>query len=87
MTNQFRFCDVYAAGGQRRRIDEGWASDEFLTHLRVDTLLARWLVLPDTYLLDGAYFLRVNPRELARRLGRGLSDRKLPILVRTRKNH
>ncbi|MES2990353.1 MAG: hypothetical protein V4844_02945 [Pseudomonadota bacterium] len=83
--NSLRFSDVYAATGQRRRLAAGWSGDDFFAHLRLDTLLGRELVVPDTYILDGAYFLDSSPKDLAARLGRGVSNRALPLVVRTRK--
>jgi hypothetical protein len=84
--NLRRFSDVYSAAGQRERFDAGWSHDDFLAHLRVDALLAETIILPDTYLFDGAYFLDADPEDLRIRVGREITGRQLPIVVRTRRS-
>lgn len=83
--NSRRFSDVYSAAGQRTRLDSGWGHDDFLVHLRVDAVLAHTIVLPDTYVLDGAYLLETEPDDLRLRIGREVTGRQLPILVRSRR--
>lgn len=83
--NSRRFSSFYSAAAQRRQINAGWRSDDFLVHLRIDALLAQYIVLPDTYILDGAFFLDFGPEDLRERIGRGQHGRVSPLEVRTRR--
>lgn len=79
--------DVYSATGQRHRLgdeEHAWTMDDFLAQLRVDSLLSRTIIIPDTHLLDGGYFLRTDPVDLEKRIGRGIDNKQLPIEIRTR---
>ena len=84
--NERRFSDVYSAAGQRERRGNGWADEDFFLHLRIDALLAHTIVVPDTYVLDGAYLTGTSPQELLDGLGRGVARRELPLEVRARRS-
>jgi hypothetical protein len=69
-------------GAMRKSVD-AW-HDDFLGQIRFDTLLAGTLVIPDTYIFDGAYFLDTMPSELAASVGRGITHPQMPIEIRSR---
>jgi hypothetical protein len=81
------FADDYSSTGQRAWLegDRGtgpdfW-QDDYRGQLRFDSLLARTLVIPDSHVFDGVFFLESGPRELNAMLGRsGLGNHKAPAL-------
>jgi hypothetical protein len=77
---------AYSASNQRRVSDTDGAFfvDSLVAQLRIDSLIAETLVVPDTYLFDGRFFAAVEPNDLTSRVGRGVSEKHLPIEVRTR---
>lgn len=83
--NTLRFSDVYAASRQRKALDAGAPHARFLRDLRLDTLLSEQVVIPDTYLLDGGFFLQVTPDRLVSLLGRSGSGQKPALVIRCRK--
>lgn len=85
LNNTLRFSDVYAASKQRQAIDAGQPRDYFFRNLRLDTLLSKQVAIPDTYLLDGAFFLQVKPEEVRDRLGRSGSGQLAPLSLRCRR--
>jgi hypothetical protein len=80
------FADDYSSSGQiawkegRRGLGSTFWDQDFLGQLRFDTLVARTLVIPDSHVLDGPYFLRRSPRALAVELGRRSEDGETPML-------
>jgi hypothetical protein len=80
------FADDYSSSGQtawkegHRGLGSTFWDQDFLGQLRFDTLVARTLVIPDSHVLDGPYFLRCSPRALAVQLGRQSEDGETPIL-------
>lgn len=81
------FADDYSSTGQRAWLegDRGtgvaYWKDDYLGQLRFDSLLARTLVIPDSHVFDGAFFLERGPRELKSALGRsGLRDHEVPAI-------
>lgn len=84
--NSLRFSSIYSATSQRKLLGDGWLADDFLIHLRIDSLRSENIVLPDVYVLDGCYFLDKDPEDLRRLIGRGTTDRRLPIQLPTRRS-
>lgn len=91
------FADDYSGTGQsdwklgkRGTGGETWDSD-FLGQLRFDSLTSETLVIPDSHIFDGPYFIGVSPTELLKKLGRCAPDDDpvasavLPIELRTRR--
>lgn len=80
------FADDYSSSGQtawkqgRRGLGSASWDEDFLGQLRFDTLVARTLVIPDSHVFDGPYFLRRSPRALAVELGRHADDGTTPML-------
>ncbi|MFD1078317.1 hypothetical protein [Longispora fulva] len=73
--------DVYGPGAQA---GNNGAPDAYVGQLRFDALLAETLVLPDSWILDGRFFLGTAPAVLLDLVGRGAHLRRLPLEVRTR---
>lgn len=81
------FADDYSSSGQlawrcgeRGTGAEYWI-DDYLGQLRFDSLLSPTLVIPDSHVFDGVYFLTTTPSELHANLGRaGLRDRQRPAI-------
>lgn len=76
----------YTSSGQR-----SWADTQgdiwrrrMLGQMRLDALLYRYIIVPDTHLLDGPFFLETGPRELLTDLGGDVTNHN-PILIRSRK--
>src|SRR5688572_13240925 len=70
------FADDYSTTGQIQwrasASDPGptlWERD-FLGQLRFDTLVSATLVVPDTHIFDGPYFLSTDPSKLTKLLAR-----------------
>jgi hypothetical protein len=69
------FADDYSSSGQvawkegRRGSDPDDWGDDLLGLLRFDALVAATLVIPDSHLFDGPFFLARSPKELAEALG------------------
>jgi hypothetical protein len=99
--NRRLFADDYAAGGQLSRLpdptaplipqsyDEPWRL-EFLGSLRFDSILSKRLIVPDSHLLDGRFFLSLSASSLRAEIGRpfhGFTDDglSLPIVLRLRR--
>jgi hypothetical protein len=87
------FGDDYSASGQlawkegRRGSDPADWADDLLGLLRFDVLVAATLVIPDSHLFDGSFFLSRSPRELAYAVGRPGRDGgepSLPLEIRGR---
>jgi hypothetical protein len=87
------FVDDYSSSGQtdwregRRGFGGQFWAEDLLGQLRFDALVTRTLVIPDSHVFDGPYFLRQAPRELALALGRPAEDGaepRLPFEVRGR---
>lgn len=81
------FADDYSSTGQRawmegnRGTGPAYWQDDYLGQLRFDSLLAQTLVIPDSHVFDGVFFLARGPRELKAVLGRsGLRDHQVPAL-------
>ena len=80
------FADDYSSSGQvawkrgTRGLGPAFWDDDFLGQLRFDTLAARTLVIPDSHIFDGPYFVRRSPRELAVDLGRTSKDDTTAVL-------
>lgn len=81
------FADDYSSTGQRawlegaRGVGADFWEDDFRGQLRFDSLLARTLVIPDSHVFDGSYFLRTTPQALVDQLGRaGLGHRAVGAL-------
>lgn len=77
-------ADVYGATFQRRLVGEAQLLDSYIGQLRFDTLFAKTVVVPDAHLLDGVFFLSIEPDALVRAIGRGLRARTMPIEWRCR---
>ncbi len=79
------FADDYSSTGQRAWMEgdhgtgpEYW-QDDYRGQLRFDSLLVPTLVIPDSHIFDGLFFLETGPRELEGVLGRGgLGNRDVP---------
>lgn len=56
--------------------------DYITGRLRLDSLISEKVVMPDTRVLDGAFFLRCNPQELIGNLKRHPLDQPLEIQMR-----
>lgn len=79
--HQRLFADDYAAGGQLSHVpdkrapltpreqDPPWRA-AFLGSLRFDSILSHRLVIPDSHLLDGRFFLSARAADLRREIGR-----------------
>lgn len=89
------FSDDYTASGQlawslgeRGPSDaKAWWREGYLGQLRLDALFNEVLVIPDTHIIDGAYFLHRGPKFLRDALSRGFETGgtpQLPLEVRTR---
>jgi hypothetical protein len=80
------FVDDYSSSGQddwrqgRRGFGGRFWAEDLLGQLRFDTLVARTLVIPDSHIFDGPFFLRQRPGELAIALGRQAKDGAEPML-------
>jgi hypothetical protein len=99
--HQRLFADDYAAGGQLSWLPDPGApliarADEdpwrlaYLGALRFDSLLSKRLVVPDSHLLDGRFFLSAQAGALRQELGRpthGFTDGqlRLPIIFGLRR--
>ncbi len=93
--HQRLFADDYAAGGQLSWLPDANAplvatGDEepwrlaYLGALRFDSLLSRRLVVPDSHLLDGRFFLSAQAGDLRQELGRpthGFTDGQLRLPI------
>ena len=89
-------ADDYSSTGQREwRLGIRGATAKFwrenlLGQLRFDTLVSETLVVPDTHLFDGTFFLETPPEELIKKLGRGDPEAdgegRLPIEFRARRD-
>lgn len=91
------FADDYSSTGQlewklglRGASVRTWNKD-FLGQLRFDSLTSETLVVPDSHLFDGLFFLHTGPEELLGLLGRGFSvdpteTNVLPIEIRSRRS-
>lgn len=80
------FFDTYTAGAQRAASEEderGWRR-RLVGAMRFDAIVCESIVVPDTHLLDGRFFLDVRPSDLVNLVGRDATARQLPIEVRTR---
>jgi hypothetical protein len=55
--------------------------DYITGRLRLDSLISEKVVMPDTRVLDGAFFLRCHPQELIGSLKRHPLDQPLAFLV------
>lgn len=81
------FADDYSSTGQLAWVagDRGtgpayWA-DDYRGQLRFDSLVTETLVIPDSHVFDGVFFLATGPRELKATLGRGgLRNHEVPAL-------
>jgi hypothetical protein len=81
------FFDTYTAGGQRgaQEADADFWRQRLLGSLRFDAVACRAIVVPDTHLFDGRFFLEVDPDDLANGLSREVTQaEELPIEIRTR---
>lgn len=76
--------DLYGCDAQAESSDSEEWRDDYLVHLRWDSLVSETLVIPDTDLFDGRYLLTTDPFQLADRLGRTIENPRLPIEVRGR---
>ncbi|GAA2603088.1 hypothetical protein GCM10010399_37410 [Dactylosporangium fulvum] len=76
--------DAYSASSQRMNAAAGYLHERYVGQLRLDLLLSRTLVIPDTHFLDGRFFIDIAPPQLSDLVGRGVHNRILPIEVRTR---
>jgi hypothetical protein len=81
------FADDYSSSGQEawltggRGTSSAYWRDDYSGQLRFDSLLSRTLVIPDSHIFDGPFFLATGPASLKQSLGRaGLGHRSLPAL-------
>src|ERR1700760_4868257 len=81
------FADDYSSSGQEawsnaeRGTDVAYWKDDYRGQLRFDSLLSRTLVIPDSHIFDGPYFLTTGPALLESALGRsGLGEHSTPAL-------
>jgi hypothetical protein len=81
------FADDYSSSGQRawsegeRGTGPAYWKDDYCGQLRFDSLLSPTLVIPDSHVFDGPYFLETGPAWLESALGRsGLGEQALPAL-------
>jgi len=79
------FADDYSGTGQlawsngERGTGKEYWKDDFCGQLRFDSLLSESIVIPDSHVFDGLYFLGTSPSELNAALGRsGLRERQTP---------
>jgi hypothetical protein len=84
-------ADYYGAGSQRRVTSALHAEDvadvyssDLTAWLRLDQLLAEKVVIPDTYFLDGSFFMGHTPEELIEAIGFGRHPHHLNIEVMAR---
>lgn len=74
--------ESYSASSQSDLQGRPFSRETFLGSLRLDTLVARTVVLPDTHLFDGSMFLSCVPVSLIANLGG--SDLRPAIEIQTR---
>lgn len=81
------FADDYSSSGQlawrdgERGTGRSYWDDDYRGQMRFDSLLSRTLVIPDSHIFDGAYFLTTSPGQLSSALGRrGLARHSVPAL-------
>lgn len=81
------FADDYSSTGQRawlegvRGTSPAYWRDDYRGQLRFDSLVSAALVIPDSHIFDGLYFLSTGPQELAADLGRaGLREQDVPAI-------
>jgi hypothetical protein len=76
-----------AVSGELGREGGAWRRD-MLGQLRLDSLISETLVVPDSYVLDGRFFLSFSPGELreslGRDFGRATETRHLPLEIPVR---
>lgn len=86
MNEQFEsqrlFSNAYTPLSQHAIADRSVTLDDFVAQLRFDTLLARQVVIPDTYLFDGRMFLELGPNRLFQLLGVDGDSGSLEIEIR-----
>src|SRR4051812_22566404 len=77
-------ADTYNASRQR----EAWSRDrdqrylDLFGRLRLDAVLFRTVVIPDTHLFDGRLLLELGPDRVTRQIARWTED--VPIEIRAR---
>jgi hypothetical protein len=69
---------------QRRVMSQPSGRDEYIGQLRFDSLLTEAIIIPDSQLFDGAFFVQMRPDDLRNLIGRGAHDREFPIIVKAR---
>jgi hypothetical protein len=86
MRNQRMYASEYSALIQGRTVgdrDDGYT--HYLGQLRADTLFAQSVVITDSQLFDGRFFLTDRPRDLLRALGSSGNATRVPLKVRIRR--
>lgn len=80
------FSNDYSSSGQRHWQDVGGATwyKTLQTQLRCDVITSECLVIPDTHLFDGAFFMSSDPIELATALGKRSEPKLRGIVLRLR---
>ena len=77
-------AEDYSSPLQRSRAQFNYWQQLYWGRLRLDSIIARTLVIPDTYLLDGRFFMSTNPFDLAKNVARDQSATTPIIEVRSR---
>lgn len=78
------FASEYSAMTQSAIMRAPFGRTEYIGQLRLDVLLAGRLVVPDSQLLDGRFFLETGPDELRRQVSIG-PQHPLPLRIRPRR--
>jgi hypothetical protein len=82
------FAETYSATRQRQAASAGsalWVED-YLGRMRLDLVAFRTIVVPDTHLFDGLFFLETSPERLGSELLRGKLLATAPLEIRHRAN-
>ena len=79
-------ADDYSAPAQRARAAHDYWAYHYAGRLRLDAIISQTIVIPDSHLLDGIYFMSTSPAEVLEITGRDLSSSTAPIEIRCRRS-
>src|ERR1700761_136345 len=77
-------AEDYSNSTQQKRSQSNYWQQLYWGRLRLDSIVARTLVIPDTYLIDGRFFLSTGPLEMAAQLACDESSTTPFLEVRSR---